>query len=166
MTQPALMPICDPMVRPTRIIRYQPEPYDVRRALNVLMAECDALLPPNSAEVLGNLQIVLAEALNNVAEHAFTGLAPSEASVAITLRGDLLRVVLRDTGHPLPERLLQPPPPQNLAGDTAVLPEGGFGWTLIHELTSRLEYSRKDGENRLCFWFSITETREKPLAPQ
>lgn len=60
------------------------------------------MLPPNCAEVAGNLQIVLAEALNNVAEHAFAGLEPSEASVAIALRGDHLRVVLRDTGHPCP----------------------------------------------------------------
>lgn len=166
MTQSAHMPICYPMVRRTRITRYRPEPCDVRRALNVLMSECDAMLPPNCAEVAGNLQIVLAEALNNVAEHAFDGLEPSEASVAIALRGDHLRVVLRDTGHPLPQRLLQPPPPPNLAGETDVLPEGGFGWALIHQLTSRLEYSRTDRENRLSLWFLVAGTRKKLLAPQ
>ncbi|WP_245605407.1 ATP-binding protein [Roseicyclus elongatus] len=42
------------------------------------------------------------------------------------------------------------PPPPTLAGHAATdLPEGGFGWLLIHQISTALTYRRDGGENRL-----------------
>ncbi|WP_348540063.1 hypothetical protein [Ruegeria sp. HKCCE4148] len=35
------------------------------------------------------------------------------------------------------------------------MPEGGFGWFLIHQLTSDIQYERRDGCNRLSLRFNF-----------
>lgn len=104
-----------------------------------------------STEARGNAELVLAEVLNNVAEHAY----PERAGpVAISLRrvddGICCHIVDRGAAMPgnrLPEGEL--PDRRDLALDE--LPEGGFGWHLIRRLTCDLIYARRDKENRLSF---------------
>lgn len=104
-----------------------------------------------SAEARGNAELVLAEVLNNVAEHAY----PERAGpVSILLRrvddGVCCQIVDRGLAMPgsrLPEGEL--PDRLNLALDD--LPEGGFGWHLIRSLTCDLIYVRSHEENRLSF---------------
>lgn len=101
-------------------------------------------------DLRGRVEIAVAEALNNVAEHAYSG-----AGGTIRLRigrcprlGDIL-CTIEDRGRPLPGAAL----PAGLLptiGD-ADLPEGGFGWFLIRALGSSIRYRRAGGVNRLRF---------------
>ncbi len=150
----------------TRTIRFQPLPEDVRRALAETMTACATLVPDSQQQQLGNVQIALAEALNNIAEHAFTGLPPRDAGMTLSVRDDALTIEITDHGHALPQHLLQSPHHHDLTGDVADLPEGGFGWMLIHELTFQVLYSRRDGVNRLSLIFDLSGYARKSALPQ
>ena len=120
----------------------------VRRAL--LDLECalrDLRLPADAA---GNVLLVLAEVLNNVVEHAF---AEKSGKISVKMRpgpGHLAFCVC-DTGCVMPGNALPPRPVLDHSCPLDSLPEGGFGWHLIHVLTRDLTYRRVDGVNRLRF---------------
>jgi serine/threonine-protein kinase RsbW len=125
-------------------------PGEVRRALGRLRPALARLSPPGEDPELA--EIVLAEVLNNIVEHA--GGPRGGARVAVALwpaaAGILCRV--RDDGRPLPGHDLPaaaPPVP-------ASLPEGGFGWVLIRGLTRDLAYRRRRGRNELVFTIPVT----------
>lgn len=94
-------------------------------------------------------ETVVAEVLNNIVEHAYHG-RPG-GFIAVRLRFDLrgMRAHFTDRGEPMPGGVL----PQGRAADLDVasedLPEGGFGWFLIHALSEDMDYRREDGVNRL-----------------
>ena len=94
----------------------------------------------------GTAEIVLAEVLNNVVEHAY---AAGTGPILLTLRlGDgWLHCLVEDEGVAMPGG----EPPAGHAPDPADLPEGGFGWHLIRVLCQGLRYERQDGMNRLSF---------------
>jgi serine/threonine-protein kinase RsbW len=94
----------------------------------------------------GTAEIVLAEVLNNVVEHAY---AAGTGLILLSLRlGDgWLHCEVEDEGAAMPGC----EPPAGRAPDPADLPEGGFGWNLIRVLCSGLRYERQDGMNRLSF---------------
>lgn len=102
-------------------------------------------------------EIVLAETLNNIAEHAF----PTEDGAFITLHvrevDGQLRVDVRDEGLPMPGLRL----PEGAAPDPNVprdeLPEGGFGWFLIRSQTEALEYNRHMGGNHLRYAIPLSQ---------
>ncbi len=98
---------------------------------------------------LGTVELVLAEALNNIAEHAYAGQVPGPVILRASLRDGRLRIVLEDRGNPMPAGT----PPPGILPDPNVprsdLPEGGFGWFLIRDLTESAVYTRTGGENRL-----------------
>ncbi len=100
----------------------------------------------------GTVEIVLAEALNNVAEHAYGLTGAGDVLVKIALLDRTIRIHIVDNGAPMPG--LQPPAgqPPALNGPFATLPEGGFGWFLIRSLTEGFSYTRAGGRNhlRLC----------------
>ena len=100
-------------------------------------------------EARGTAEIVLAEVLNNIVEHAYAD-QPGEIRVEV-MQGDAgIRCQIRDRGRPMPGGM---PPLGHLKplaeGDD--LPEGGFGWFLIRALVQDLTYDRDGGENILSF---------------
>jgi len=99
-------------------------------------------------DACGTVEIVLAEALNNVAEHAYAMSGHGEIELQITLDADSLRANIIDKGAPLPGLDLPRGDPPCLSPD-GELPEGGFGWFMIRRLTSALNYRRADGRNHL-----------------
>ena len=106
-------------------------------------------------EELSSIEIVLAEALNNVVEHAYK---PDEAGqVKLVLRHGRagLLIEIRDSGRPMPNGRtpLGEHPSARPNGDA--LPEGGFGWFLIRELARDLVYDRENGENFLIFRMAV-----------
>jgi len=113
------------------------------RALNLSDVNC------------GTVEIALAEALNNVVEHAYPADLPGDIALDLALTAACLRCELRDQGAALPG--LVPPDAglPSIDGPRESLPEGGFGWSLIRTLTSRLSYERRDGENRLTLEFNL-----------
>lgn len=122
--------------------------HNVRKALALLQAFLHPLGLTDDA--LGVVEIVLAEALNNVTEHAYgpDGHGPVELRAEV-LGTDGLRVTIRDCGATLPAGLLRSPKANGV--DPASLPEGGFGWHLIRTLTQDLAHARLNGWNALSF---------------
>lgn len=95
----------------------------------------------------GNIELILAEALNNVAEHAYAG-----GTGPVTLRVVAQKVGLcceiSDCGAGMPSGDAPDPPLPTIEPPDG-LPEGGFGWHIIRCLTSALTYQRDDPWNRL-----------------
>jgi serine/threonine-protein kinase RsbW len=128
---------------------FRADPASVRAALTGMLD-----LPPlalMSFDDKAMAELVLAEVLNNVAEHAY---GDSGGDVAVTLTQEVagVRCLVVDTGRAMPGEGL----PEGLlpgGSDTALddLPEGGFGWHLIRSLSAELTYARVDGQNRLGF---------------
>lgn len=104
---------------------------------------------------IGEVQIALAEAVNNVVEHAYAGNSPGDVNIRCQLESEKLSIYIRDAGAPLPKGQLPAGEAQAVDGDIEELPEGGFGWFLIRELTSDIHYERSDGENNLLLSFEI-----------
>jgi serine/threonine-protein kinase RsbW len=97
----------------------------------------------------GTAEIVLAEALNNIVEHAYVH-HDGEIEVWLQLRQNELLCNISDSGVQMPGGKL---PEGILALSDALedLPEGGFGWHLIRSLSKDLEYRRENGRNLLSF---------------
>lgn len=101
------------------------------------------------------VEIALAEAINNVVEHAYARSESGHVRVLCSLRRAHLDIRICDAGTPLPQNRLPP----GLAADVCVprtdLPEGGFGWFLIRELTSDIRYDRCGLINHLSLRFDL-----------
>jgi len=96
---------------------------------------------------ISNTELILAEVLNNIAEHAYAdGIGPVE--VTVELHKDGLVCAIADQGRPMPAGMVPDPEFPEIAPPDH-LPEGGFGWHIIRCLTSDLGYQREDGWNRL-----------------
>ncbi|MFO1202017.1 MAG: ATP-binding protein [Tabrizicola sp.] len=115
---------------------------------------CMLAAPPLSLlsdDARGTAELVLAEVLNNIAEHAYAqGAGPVEVTLSPGPFGIECQVIDQGVAMPgerLPEGRLPGGP--DLALDD--LPEGGFGWHLIRTLTEELTYRRSGGCNRLHF---------------
>lgn len=121
----------------------------VRRAIHEAM---DALEGHHlSAEELGSVEIVLAEALNNVVEHAYPQDEPGEVELSLRFRGSGLMVEISDRGRPMPKGRVPLGNHPMAEFDHDPMPEGGYGWYLIRELVRDLIYDRRDGQNFLIF---------------
>lgn len=97
----------------------------------------------------GTIELVLAEGLNNVVEHAYAGCATGRIFAELRRTPGQVRIEIRDRGVPLPGGMLPWCPQNGLADLRQTLPEGGFGWQLMARLTRDIFYARVDGENRL-----------------
>lgn len=94
-------------------------------------------------------ELILAEVLNNICEHAYAGQGgPVEMVVDIRRSGLVCQMCDRGRafpgGTPPGSGLPLVDPPDNV-------PEGGFGWHIIRCLASDLHYQRQGGWNRLSF---------------
>ncbi len=128
-------------------LQFEATELGVRKALIQLREALFALnLPEDDAS---RAEIVLAEALNNVAEHAYDRAVPGDVRVGLSLSPGLIGIVIRDTGRPVPAHLLQGGCMPALDCGLDDLPEGGFGWPLIRTLTESLVYRRTSGTNEL-----------------
>lgn len=104
------------------------------------------------ADAIKAIELVLAEALNNIVEHSFAQMAPTDVD-AIRLVGTFYRGALHfrilDRGREIPSDRRPPKPPFRPPIDPTNLPEGGFGLMLIHSLAAQVRYRRIDGTNQL-----------------
>ncbi|MGR3541620.1 MAG: ATP-binding protein [Hasllibacter sp.] len=139
----------------------------VRAALSEVAARFP--LPPEEA---GTVELVLAEAMNNVVEHAYAGRADGRMDLRIESGPDGLRCELRDRGAPLPEGRL--PLGRAIPADIPLpdTPEGGFGWFLIRQLARDLRHVRRPvpgagrgGENVLTFRLAVGPRPLDALSP-
>ena len=133
-------------------ITFPSDPLAVRSALGSVLHGLSYLAMPEDAR--GTLELVLAEALNNVVEHAHGGRGDGAIEMRVShdaaRAADTLSCELIDDGAPMPGG--SPPPTSvEIALDAADLPEGGFGWFLIRELARDVDYARCGERNRLRF---------------
>ena len=144
--------------KPRTVTRTQPmfhrvlqaDPDTVRQTLQDLRTR---FAPQVSADAMGRLELVLAEVMNNVAEHASLAPLPGTGSrsihLCVVMHDNGLSCAITDNGNRLPADCLLP---RSLpAMDPLDLPEGGFGWCLIQGLTQSLCYYREDHRNCLAF---------------
>ncbi|WP_413720736.1 ATP-binding protein [Silicimonas sp. MF1-12-2] len=125
----------------------------VRRAIHEAMDALEAY--DLTAEEMGSVEIVLAEALNNIVEHAYPQDQPGEITMSLRLRQTGLLVEISDRGKPMPHgRAPLGNHPMAEFGEDP-MPEGGYGWYLIRELVQDLVYDRRDGQNILIFRLTI-----------
>ncbi|MCP3970870.1 MAG: ATP-binding protein [Rhodobacteraceae bacterium] len=96
-------------------------------------------------------ELVLAEVLNNVVEHAQAGRMDGVIRLQIAAGPGQLTCLVQDDGCPMPEGKLPAGRMARIGKDIDSLPEGGFGWNMIRTLTRDLEYRRIDNWNHLSF---------------
>ena len=118
----------------------------------VIAERAAVLCAERSAEESGlsdSLRLCLAEALNNVVEHAYRGERGNPIEVALSLGSDGFAARITDQGAEMPD--LAPPGPQAMPDGLALedLPERGFGWMLIRSEVDRLDYRRSGAHNIL-----------------
>jgi serine/threonine-protein kinase RsbW len=133
-------------------ITFPSHPEQVRRALQKVLASPLLTNPRQTAQeddLRGTAEIVLAEVLNNIVEHAYADQA-GNITLRLVRHDGGLHCTVSDTGAPMPGLCLPEGQFQPLK-DLADLPEGGFGWFLIRSLTEGLAYQRSKGLNRLSF---------------
>lgn len=108
-----------------------------------------------STEDCGSTELVLAEVLNNIVEHAY-GEAVGPIDLRISTGAGGLFCVIRDRGVALPDGKM--PMGQAMGDFTGLedLPEGGFGWFLIRELARDLLYRRIGNENQFSFRIDVS----------
>lgn len=100
----------------------------------------------------GTVQLVLAEVLNNIVEHAYPD-APGKIELELGATSTGLSALVSDHGKPLPwsevrvETAFPAPDPRK------DLREGGFGWHIITTLATDVRYVRDSDVNRL--WLMI-----------
>lgn len=130
----------------------------VRLALISLFTQL--MRSPMGPEARDTAQIVLAEVLNNIVEHAY-GETPGEIEVTIDVSSVGLSFRIIDAGLPLPDGAL--PLGDLPVGGAPVLcpdgemPEGGFGWYLIRTLSEDVAYRREGERNFLTFRISAQQ---------
>lgn len=136
------------------------DPLAVREALCALFDRL--MVGPIEDDTRDTAQIVLAEALNNIVEHAYAQ-CPGEIEVTLEITAKGLKCSIVDHGCPMPHSAL----PEGQAGiadrvaepDMGDLPEGGFGWHLIRTLSQDLSYRRIGAENLLSFTIESKQSR-------
>jgi serine/threonine-protein kinase RsbW len=141
--QPLALPADD---EPRLVDHFPARPDEVRAGLARIMAH--PLLLALNEEERGTVELVLAEVLNNVAEHAYARF-PGNVEVDLTFACDHIRVCISDWGLPMPG--FEAPSGALPEASAEDIPEGGFGWYMIRSLSSDLHYHREDGENALTF---------------
>lgn len=128
-------------------ISFEATELGVRRALAELLAWLSAI--DGSADLSGRVEIVLAEALNNVVEHAYAMSGKGQVELRCNPMPDRLDFTILDQGCAVPVHVFA----QRSVPDTDVpledLPEGGFGWLLIQTMTRSLSYQRVQDTNCL-----------------
>ncbi len=135
---------------PVLHVEFPAVPEEVSRQLTDLP---DVLLRHDiSGDLRDNVLLVLGEVLNNIAEHAGRGGAEG-VDLELDIVCDRLHVRTQDSGLALPACLLGSPTLPEMGATVDDLPEGGFGWFIIHALVDDMVYEREAGRNVLSFSF-------------
>lgn len=150
---------------------FRADPMTVRDALVYLRERFDGSA---ETEVLSRLELALAEVLNNICEHGGnqeteTIGRPHSPLVHLFVVRHVggIACAVTDDGRPLPPDCLDPRSlpyidsaqdmPAEEQGDVMLLPEGGFGWYLIQDLTASLSYFREGRRNFLAFIIPVVD---------
>lgn len=134
------------------IVNFRASAIKVREALSMLLDYLAPLGLPQDR--IDTIQLVLAEVLNNVTEHAYPDGDGGPIYLRAIVENAQLSVIVRDRGVPLPPSLILWDGKDGF--DPSDLPEGGFGWHLIRSLASGLDHNRLARWNELKVVFALT----------
>ncbi len=148
--------------------RFKATELAARDGIAAVMARLRAFGLPEGAA--GDVELALAEVVNNVIEHAYRGNPGGRIQVTGELSTGLLELRISDSGRPLPGGRIPPFRTADLNRPRAELPEGGFGWPLIRQLSDAVRYERAGTCNTLSMRFNLTRigqegTEASQLAP-
>ena len=102
----------------------------------------------NTQYDLGEVELVLAEVLNNIAENG--GRESLNHSISLKWHtSDGLCINVIDAGRCIPTGTITNAPMPNLDTEIDNLPEGGFGWALVDILCSKVRSIRRGSLNTL-----------------
>ena len=107
----------------------------------------------NTQHDLGEIELVLAEVLNNIAEHG----GRESLTHPISLKwhtSDGLCINVIDAGRCIPTGTITNAQMPDLDTEIDDLPEGGFGWALVDILCSKVRSKRRGSFNTLRLYFS------------
>lgn len=105
----------------------------------------EAVLPPPEC----CWELVIAEVLNNIVEHAYEDRAGGEIHLRLKFGPEQLTVAFTDFGQPMPDGTLPKGERASLDVASEDMPEGGFGWFLIRSLSDKLDYRHDGSSNQL-----------------
>ena len=108
-----------------------------------------------SSEELDTVELVVAEILNNVVEHAYGHASGGQVSLSAAAHRHGLAFRIEDDGVPMPGGALPEGRAPRIGPAVNDLPEGGFGWFMIRSLTRDLVYRRDGLRNCLTFRMNI-----------
>lgn len=146
--------INSPPDRVTFQIGVQSGPLAVREALASIMSLLETL--PLDVEERSTVELVMAEVLNNVVEHAYPeGGQQGPIDIFGASKRDGLHFRIEDTGLPMPGGQAPIGQPQNLDVEIEDLPEGGFGWFIVRDLAKDVVYARQDNKNVLTLRLAL-----------
>ncbi|AMY71870.1 anti-sigma regulatory factor [Frigidibacter mobilis] len=139
---------------PDTILRLelQADPVSVRQVLRRVR---DRLAADLSEIAVGNLELVLAEMLNNIVKHAYLGKG-GRIDLQIGAGPGCLLCRVTDQGIAMPGGVLPDRARLQPGLPVADLPECGFGWRMIRDLATDLQYRRETGWNVVQFRMALT----------
>ena len=119
-----------------------------RRALEKVLHALEGL--KLDSEERHTVELVVAEALNNIVEHAYpeTGNG-GPIDIECTHRANGLHFAFFDEGQAMPDGTVPFASLPDLGLETEDLPDGGFGWFIINELAKDVVYERVADRNEL-----------------
>lgn len=97
-------------------------------------------------DILGQLELILVEAINNIIEHSYQGKPGGTINIDLNRLPDEIIITLQDEGLAVPDSVKDI---KNEMPDETALPEGGWGLGLIQMLADRIEFSTEDSKNVL-----------------
>ena len=104
------------------------------------------------------LELVLAEALNNVVEHAHGDSSDGVIWLRCAREPSGFVLQIRDDGNAMPNGQIPNTPMALRHGALNSVPEGGFGWHLIRHLADQVDYQRLAGQNCLTLHVPFTQS--------
>lgn len=124
------------------------EEKEVRRALGRLLAALGPL--KLDLEEANTVELAMAEALNNIVEHAYPAIdAKGPIRIRCLCRKDGLHLSINDEGIMMPDGQVPIGMKKSVDVDLMDMPEGGFGWFLIKDLAKHVRYRRVGEINQL-----------------
>jgi phosphoserine phosphatase RsbU/P len=108
--------------------------------------------PP--AEVLADAELIAEELVVNIIQYGYSGEPEHPIELLLGVGSEQWRMQFADRGRPY-NPLTEGPTP-SLEMDDEQRSHGGWGFHLVRQLSSRLEYARQDGWNVLTVYLPLS----------
>ena len=153
------MSLCSDGKSPTLSASFEARPAAVRATLTKIRQTFAGM--SGRQQALDSVELVLAEVLNNIVEHAYADRS-GKIMLEICAGKAAFEIRVRDIGRAMPNNPLPRGDAPRLSVGRTTLPEVGFGWSLIPRLARDLTYRRDGDTNALAFRVPYGASETKP----